>query len=216
MTFRRVATLFAALTLPFGTAKALNWNELTPGYGDLSGDGNSPTSILFSNGSNLIEGTMGRLDGIGTIDADAWTFTIDAGYYLTGINLVSYSDLNTTPGALGATYSFMAIQTGSTISMSDPLQHLSNGLWNEQSPDGGATTFTNLMNILLTPQFSSNPSETFTSPLGSGTYTFWVQETTAQISYCIDFVVTPVPEPGSAVLLAAAGILMMIRRRSRL
>ncbi len=215
MTFRRVATLFAALTLPFGTAKALNWNELS--NGDLSGNGSSPTSILFSNGSNLIEGTISGSNGVAT-DVDIWTFTIAAGYYLTGINLVSYSD-NGFGAPLGSISSFMAIDDATTINTSDPSLHLSNGLWNEQSADGGATTFTDMLAILRAgPAFGGTG---FSGSPGAGDYTFWVQETASpgnslNISYCIDFVVTPVPEPGSAVLLAAAGILMMIRRRSRL
>jgi len=218
MTFRRVATLFAALTLPFGTAKALNWNELTPGNGDLSGNGISPTSMgIFSNGSNLIEGTVSGSNGVAT-DVDIWSFTIAAGYYLSGINLVSYSD-NGFGAPLGSISSFMAIDDATTINTSDPSLHLSNGLWNEQSPDGGATTFTDMLAILRAgPAFGGTG---FSGSPGAGDYTFWVQETASpgnslNISYCIDFVVTPVPEPGSAVLLAAAGILLMIRRRSRL
>jgi hypothetical protein len=135
-----------------------------------------------------------------------WSFTIAAGYYLTGINLVSYS------APSSGIDSFMAIQTGTSIDMSDPSVHLSNGLWTEKL-DGFGNTFTDMMYILLTPEFGSSPFETFTSPLGAGTYTFWVQEGSDQVSYCIDFVVTPVPEPGSLVFLGLAGVLALRRRR---
>lgn len=202
--FRSLWLLWAAVALPFSGAKALNWNEVLDG--DLSGDGNAPTILNFTDEHNLVEGTMGSLNGTGPLDADVWTFTIAAGYYLTGINLVSYS------APSSGIDSFMAIQSGTSIDMSDPSVHLSNGLWTEEF-DGFGNTYTDLMDILLTPQFGSSPFETFTSPLGAGTYTFWVQEGSAQVSYCIDFVVTPVPEPGSFVLLGLAGMLALRRRR---
>ncbi len=189
---RLFLVLLAAVTLPLGEVKALNWNEFTDG--DLSGAGAFPTLITFTEGSNLIEGTMGRLNGTGPLDADVWSFTIAAGYYLTGID------------------SFMAIQTGTSIDMSDPSVHLSNGLWSEEF-DGFGNTYTDMMNILLTPEFGSSPFETFTSPLGAGIYTFWVQEVSDQVSYRIDFEVTPVPEPGSLVSLGLAGVLALRRRR---
>lgn len=202
MSFARALPLLAALALPFGSAKALNWNETIDG--ELSGDGNSPTAILFTDGSNLIEGTMGALGGVGPVDADVWTFTIAAGYYLTGISLVSYS------APTGPHDSFMAIDDATTIDMGDPSLHLSNGLWNEQL-DGFGNTYTDLMAILdAGPQFGGTG---FDGPLGPGDYTFWVQEGAEQIQYCINFDVTPVPEPGSALLLGLASVLMLRRRR---
>lgn len=208
----RFCVLTAALALPFGGASGANWNELNDG--DLSGDGNAPTSIFFNDGSNLIEGTISGVEGTAT-DVDVWNFTIAAGYYLTGINLVSYSD-NGFGAPLGTISSFMAIDDALTINMNDPSQHLSNGLWNEQSPDGGATTFTDMLAILQAgPEFGGDG---FSGPLGPGNYTFWVQETASpgnslDISYCIDFIVTPVPEPGSALLFGMAGLLVLRRRR---
>ncbi|HBJ83577.1 MAG TPA: hypothetical protein DDZ88_06850 [Verrucomicrobiales bacterium] len=202
MSFRLLMVLSAAVALPFSGAKALNWNEVLDG--DLSDDGNAPTFINFTEGHNLIEGTMGSLNGTGPLDADVWTFTIAAGYYLTGINLVSYS------APSSGIDSFMAIAEGSSINTSDPSLHLSNGLWTEEL-DGFGNTFTDLMAILdAGPEYGGIG---FDGPLGPGTYTFWVQEGSAQVSYCIDFVVTPVPEPGSLMLLGLAGALALRRRR---
>jgi hypothetical protein len=202
MRFLLPVILLAACVVPFGTAKALNWNELNDG--DLSGDGNAPTFITFTEGSNLIEGTMGSLGGTGPLDADVWTFTIAAGYYLTGITLVSYS------APTGPHDSFMAIDDATSINMFDPSLHLSNGLWNEQV-DGFGNTYTDLMAILdAGPAFGGTG---FDGPLGPGNYTFWVQEGSEQIQYCINFEMTAVPEPGSSWLLGLAGLIMMRRRR---
>lgn len=202
MSPRTLLTYLVLLVMPFGTMRAANWNEDFDG--DLSGDGNAPTSILFSEGHNIIEGIMGSAGGVGPVDADVWTFTILAGYYLTGINLVSYS----APGP--GIQSFMAIDDAATINMSDPSLHLSNGLWDEQL-DGFGNTFTDMLAILdAGPAFGGTG---FSGPLGPGTYTFWVQETTDEIQYCIDFVVTPVPEPGGALLLGLTGFMLLRRRR---
>ena len=211
----RFLFLLAAYALLSGNAQAVNWNELH--QGEFSGDGNAPTSIFtLDPGSNIIEGTISGSNGLAT-DIDIWNFTIAAGYYLSGINLVTYSD-NGFGAPLGTISSFMAIDDALTINTGDPSQHLSNGLWNEQSPDGGATTFTNLLAILEAgPEFGGTG---FSGPLPAGDYTFWVQETASpgvslDISYCIEFVVTPVPEPCSAVLLGLAGLALMTRRRAR-
>lgn len=210
--FRYHLILFAVLALPLSQASATDYKEFTvptlpTGLDpELSGDGNAPTSILFTTGDNLIEGIMGRPGGVGAVDADIWTFTIAAGYYLTGINLVSYS--SDTPGTIN---SFMAIDDAATINTSDPSQHLSNGLWTEQFDGFGNSVPTDLLAILdAGPAFGGTG---FDGPLGPGTYTFWVQETSAQIQYCIDFVVTPVPEPSSALLLVLTGMLAVRRRR---
>lgn len=214
MSFRAYTPYFLALALPFSSVRAVDWDENIDG--ELSGIGNAPTSILFTTGSNLIEGTISGFNGTAT-DVDIWNFTIAAGYYLTGINLVSYTD-NGFGAPLGTIYSFMAIDDALTINTSDPSQHLSNGLWNEQSPDGGATTFTNLLAILQAgPAYGGTG---FSGPLPAGDYTFWIQETadgvgTLDISYCIDFIVTPVPEPSGAALLGLTGLLMLRRRRLR-
>lgn len=202
MKLRVILSCITLLALPFGTVGATDWNELI--HGDLSNDGLNPTFINFTVGNNLIEGTMG-FDGV-TLDRDIWTFNIPADHYLTAINLVSYG----APGP--GINSFMAIDDATTIDINDASQHLSNGLWTEEF-DGLGNTFTPLLTILDNgPLFGGTG---FNGALGPGNYTFWVQETTAPINYCIDFVITPVPEPGSALLLGAASLLCLRRRRVR-
>lgn len=207
MPVSRIFALLAVLLLPLGTARALTWDETLDG--ELSDDGNTPTLLgTLSSGSNLISGTMGSLDGTGPLDADVWNFTIAAGYYLTGINLVGY----TAESGSTSNASFMAIANGGTINMSDPSNHLSNALWG-YGQDGFGNTYTDLLALLdAGPEFGGLG---FDGPLPAGNYTFWIQEGSDQISYTIDFVTTPVPvpEPGGALLLGVAGLWLLRRRR---
>ncbi len=204
MPLSRAFALLAALALPFGTVQALDWNEGI--NGDLSDDGDFPTLVgTLSPGINTFSGTMGSLGGIPPLDADIWNFTIDAGYYLTGINLVGY-----TSASGNNNNSFMAIALGGTINLGDPSNHLSNALWNKQL-DGFGNTYTNLLGLLdAGPDFGGMG---FDGPLPAGNYTFWIQEGDDQITYSIDFVTSPVPEPGSALLLGLAGVWWLRRRR---
>ena len=127
-----------------------------------------------------------------TLDADIWTFTIASGFEVSAINLVTYNGSN----PVFPNGHFMALASGNTIDTAQSVNHLSNGLWREEL-DGLGNTNTNLLAILQ-----------------AGDYTFWVQGGPSFVSqYCIDFVVTPVPEPGSALLLGVASFLCLRRRR---
>lgn len=204
--------LFLGLTLAVlatGTGRAndlFNNNPLPGSLIDLSDDGNAPTFLTFSDGHNIVEGSMGFN---GTLDADIWTFTVAAGYEVSEINLVTYNGSNPTfPNG-----HFMALASGSTINTTDATNHLSNGLWREET-DLLGNTKTDLLAILQAgPEFGGIG---LTGNLQAGTYTFWVQDTTDFVNqYCIDFVITPVPEPGSALLLGAASLVCLRRRRPR-
>ena len=205
--------LFLGLTLAIlatGAGRAndlFNNNPLPGSLIDLSNDGNAPTFLTFSDGHNIVEGSMGW-NGV-TLDADIWTFTVAAGYEVSEINLVTYNGSNPTfPNG-----HFMALASGSTINTTDATNHLSNGLWREEL-DINLNTKTDLLAILQAgPEFGGIG---FTGNLQAGTYTFWVQDTTDFVNqYCIDFVITPVPEPGSALLMGVASLLCLRRRRPR-
>lgn len=205
--------LFFGLTLAVFATGAVRANDLfnnnpLPGsLIDLSDDGNAPTFLTFSDGHNIVEGSMGW-NGV-TLDADIWTFTVAAGYEVSEINLVTYNGSNPTfPNG-----HFMALASGSTINTTDATNHLSNGLWREET-DLLGNTKTDLLAILQAgPEFGGIG---FTGNLQAGTYTFWVQDTTDFVNqYCIDFVITPVPEPSSALLMGVASFLCLRRRRPR-
>jgi hypothetical protein len=210
---RHLLICFALVVLGTSVASAqavtdkFNNAPLPGGLLDLSNSGGSPTFLTFGAGHNIVEGSMGW-NGV-TLDADIWTFTIAAGYEVSAINLVSYNGPNPTfPNG-----HFMALAAGNTINTAQSVSHLSNGLFTEVLGPGGNTN-TNLLAILQAgPAFGGIG---FTGNLQAGDYTFWVQEGTNFVNqYCIDFVVTPVPEPGSALLLGAASFLCLRRRRPR-
>lgn len=203
MRWFQILCLVACLAVPWCPARANDWSEAVDG--DLSDDGDVPTLLTFTPGSNFIQGTMGSLGGTGPLDPDVWRFTVATGYYLTAIDLTEYS------APTSGNQSFMAIAQGDSINMTDPSQHLSNGLWGKEV-DGFGNTYTNLLAILdAGPEYGGYG---FDGPLPAGDYTFWIQEGAEQITYGINFVTTPVPEPGSACLLGVAALLLMRRRRA--
>jgi hypothetical protein len=200
---------FAVLGTSVASAQAVtdkfNNVPLAGGLLDFSNSGATPTFLTFGAGNNIVEGSMGWNGS--TLDADIWTFTIASGFEVSAINLVSYNG----PNPVIPNGHFMALASGNTIDTAQSVNHLSNGLFTEVLGPGGNTN-TNLLAILQAgPAFGGIG---FTGNLQAGDYTFWVQEGTNFVNqYCIDFVVTPVPEPGSALLLGVASFLCLRRRR---
>lgn len=169
------------------------WNEAVSG--DLSGNNNAPTLVTFSSGTNTIMGTMGRDPGDSIpLDRDIFTFTIEPGYQLNAIDVITFSPLGR---------SFYAIAPGTSISLTDPSGHLSN------------TLVTGLYDILAPMAAGSYSGATgITNPLGPGTYTAWFQEVASVVTYRMDYQIAAVPEPshGLLLLVGAGGL---ICRRSR-
>jgi len=162
---------------------AVVWNETT--HGDLSDDNLAPTTLSFGIGENRVEGQMGRDDVIFPIDRDLFTVTLSAGQQLTSIRVDSLT------GAGGAG-SFYAIGPGTQISISNPGAHLSNTLVNQTGE---------VLDDLINNPYQGGTG--ISGPLGPGTYTFWLQETSAEIGYSMTY--TVVPEPG-AIGVVVAGL----------
>jgi hypothetical protein len=207
--FRRFALTFAFSLLAAGQASALNWIESIDG--DLSGDGISPTLLNFTVGTNSIQGVMGW-DGL-SIDQDIWRFTIAPGFQLTGITLTNY---NSSPNPPAEHY----IGVANAITIDDGFDttlNLSNAEWIWTGSS------VNLLLALDNGPVYSGPG--FNGPLGAGDYSFLMRENFSMtdvngdpggnmlVGYTIQFVIAPVPEPGSATLLLAATTVLMRRRR---
>lgn len=164
--------------------------------GDLSSDNLNPTFLNAAFENNEVIGST-----IPTpIDRDFFTITVDPGFELTAILFQLY---DTTEDQ-----SFFAVQEGSQVSdLNDPSMLLGTALiggnpGNQQGDD----VLDDLGNAFL-------GGTGFTGPLGEGTYTFWFQETAANVNYEFNFVVNQIPEPGSLALLGAGAVGLVLRRR---
>jgi hypothetical protein len=163
-----------ALLLAFasGVAHAVVYNEAT--NGDLSNNGNAPTSLgAFGIGTHSVLSTSAGGD------IDDFTFTIPAGATLTQIVPTAYAGFDET--------AFIGVQAGNTVDHSGlsliGYQHFGPGQGN--------------MNTNILPFIS--PS----GPLGPGSYTVWMQQAGSSATYTMDFVVTPEPGSIATIALLA-------------
>ncbi len=170
--------------------------------GDFSNSGLSPTQVTVGLGSNQIFGTTGNA-GSG-IDRDYFTITIPANEALTGITVLA----GTTSG--GAT-SFIGLQAGPQVTLPTNASTAAGllGWWHYGPSDVGS-------DILSKIAIPVNGAIGFTTPLGPGQYSFWVQDFNAgAFNYGFDLAVAAAaatPEPATWGLLVA-GLCVAIRRR---
>lgn len=173
--------------------------------GDLSGDGLAPDALAFGAGTNTISGTFGIdfSDPDSEQDIDYFTFTVDAGFQLTAISLLSYS------GDDGV--AFIGIQNGSQFTEgplgADAANLLGYTLYGTGQQDAGVGT--NLL-PLIGQGFGS---QGFAGPLGPGDYSIWLNQTGALTTHALGFVIEPIPAPASAALLGLGGAIAARRRR---
>lgn len=170
-----IALLVAAATAHAGTA----WDEAV--NGDLANDGLSPTQVAFAPGHNAVLGTTGN-PGSG-VDRDYFSFTIPAGHVL--------SELWLLPNTLvSGGSSFFGIQAGPQLTV---------------TPTGGGIEafygFGHYDNSMVGTDILVEMVGPAKAPIPAGTYAVWVQETGGPATYGLDFVITPVPEPATALSL---------------
>jgi hypothetical protein len=167
-------------------ASALDYDESQ--QGDFSESPDAPLQILLTEGSNRV---VGIVDGATDV-RDYLTFTIEDGQQLLAIDLVRYQDatLAFVPGNRG----FHAIADGSTSYVPDSTT--------ASLFMGGAhldpLIGDDLLAVLATAPLAGTG---FDVPLGPGTYTYHVQQTSPSPTlYEVDFILA-VPEPSSALLI---------------
>jgi hypothetical protein len=196
------------LALVVAPSTALAWDEAVDG--ELSADPAAPTPVTFNVGNNTVTGTVRSTAPVDI--RDYITFTIPPGRTLTALRLINYADLSGTgQGVTG----FHAINAGATSFIPD--------LTTENNFLGGDHVIPMASGTDLLPELSDGDTAGtgFTVPLGPGTYTYVIQQTSGFVGYNMQFVISgpaPVPtwQPWAAVLmaglLAAAGFIVVRRR----
>jgi hypothetical protein len=171
--------------------------------GDLSDNGLSPTAITVSVGPNIISGTTG-----GTIPAtpgfrDYFTIVIPF-----NLQLVSLIEVAGTQAA--GNFGFLGVQHAPQVTLATNTA-TANGLlgWIHY-----ASTAVDL-DILPSMGTAGNQAQGFVPPLGNGTYSFWLQDSspgTFQYSFNLNLAV---PEPSSMALMVSGlfGLWPFLRRR---
>jgi len=197
MVHARVSTL-AAFSLASCVSAVSNagivWNESI--NGDVSDDRLNPTSLTLHAGSNSFSATS--QDG----DLEYVHFTLPVGTSLTAIVNVSYA-------GTGDNLAFIGVQAGTTFTEPDTGTVVGNILgYAHFGPDEG-TVGQDILPIMAT----SFAAIGFTPPLTGTHYTFWMQQLGNPCTYEFSFQV--VPTPGTAGLLAAAGLVLMRMRPRR-
>jgi hypothetical protein len=192
MTMRSLVAVLSIVVLVGGlmsTASAATvWDESV--NTDLSSDPNAPTPVSFSLGSNLIRGSIASPDD----PRDYLTFTIPAGLALAELRQLEYVTLpDGGPGNRG----FHAIIAGNTSFVPDvgTIGNFLGGNHVDPLPVG-----TDMLPALAAATLGGTG---FTLPLGPGTYTYHIQQTSPILTgYSLDFEM--VPEPPSLALLTFA------------
>lgn len=191
--------LAAGLMLGAHAANAATaWDEALSG--DLANTGTSPTAVNFGLGSNIVTGTTGRNSGV--VDRDYFSFTLPAGWQLDTLNVVSAT-------AIGASaLSFIAVQAGPQVTV-NPTGGSATGLLG-YAHYGENDVGTDILQIM---GFGPGASG-FSGALPAGSYSYWIQDTgTGIAAYTLDFGVSAVPEPSSALMwLAGVAALGWLRR----
>lgn len=195
---RSLAACLAALLAP-GAWGATVYDESVSG--DLSGNGLAPTFVAMAGGSNVVMGTTGRENGV--VDRDYFNITVPAGWLLTAITPMA------TTGVVG-TSAFIALESGAQVTtpVAGPATTLLG--WHHYVV---ADVGNNILPLIGTGAGAIG----FAGPLGAGNYAVWVQETgVGTVPYVMDFTLSPVPEPTSALTLLAglAGIAALRRRHA--
>jgi len=194
-------TLGMVLAAPAGAAVVYDEGA----SGDLSDSGLTPTALDFNLGDNDVLGTSGAGDA--GPDRDYFTFTVDTGQALTAVFVL--------PGTTSLqNVSFIGLQAGSQLTVPPDTQTAAGLLgWRHYSPaDIGSDILDDIGN--------GAGAIGFTSPLGPGAYSIWIQEANVGTSsYAFRFRLaeagTPVPEPTAWPLMLTGLALLGLGLRKK-
>lgn len=170
--------------------------------GDLSGSGLSPTLVSLAAGANVVIGRTGRENGI--VDRDYFSISVPAGLQLSAITPLAGT------GVVGGGLAFIGLESGSQVTtpVTGPATTLLG--WHHYA-------LVDVGNNILPLIGTGAGAIGFSGALGAGNYAVWVQETgVGTVPYLMEFTLTPVPEPGSGLMLLGGVVgLAWLRRRAR-
>jgi hypothetical protein len=196
-----LAIVLSATQLP----ATVFWNESI--NGDLSDNQAAPNVFALTNGVNSVIGTVG-----GGNNQDWLSLTVPPGFQLNSLVLFSYTS---TDGQ-----GFTGLQSGTAFvgSVNSPASYLGYAHFGTAASNG-ADLPANIVGLNILPAMGNNGpghvsagAQGFTAPLGSGTYTFLIQQLGSSTGYQFDYGVTPVPEP-SALAMLGCGLFFLARRK---
>ncbi len=174
---------------------AAGWNEAVDG--DLSDSGLAPSSLLLGAGSNPVRGAFGAPD------RDYLRVLVPDGFQLSALR---YGAGN----VLGGVRSFIGVQSGAQMTVLPDTESAAGLLgWTHYQEVAVGTD--------LLPAIGQGFGATgFVGTLPAGSYTFWIQDTSAepQLAFSFDLVLSAVPEPGSGCLMLGGAAWWLRRRRS--
>lgn len=194
MSLGRTASLALLAAAATNARAVIVWYEVP--NGDLSNLPNAPTRITLGEGTSTI------IAAVGGPDLQDWfAITIPVGYQLSSMTLGDYDSLNQ--------LAFVGFQAG-------PLfvgDYLSADSYLGYTHFGHDLVGQDLLAVMADPLVAEG-AQGYTPPLGSGRYTFLVQQFDEDTLYQFDFEVTPVPAPATlGVGMGAAWAAGRHRRR---
>ena len=186
------AIIATSTTVP--VMASVMWDESIDG--DLSGDYQSPTALIPIGVNNQV------LYSSVSADREYIPFDVDAGDQLAAIIVDNWTSTDDK--------SFLAVASGNPFptppTSPGPNPAVMLGYHHFGVADVGL--------VILQIMGAGPGSQGFSGPLGAGTYTFWAQETGPNAAAAtLNFVITPIPEPATGILLVGGLAMLTLGRR---
>ena len=192
-----MATVICLLLIGSTQSRAATYNETI--NGDLSGNRLAPTPFVLELGSNTLSASSFNSPFVD--DVEYVKVTVPAGAWMHRLSLTNY--VSDDPRAFIGFVSGPTFPTDANSTAAATLLGYAHF---------GSNTYMPLDNMLVSMSTAAGAAG-FTYPLAAGDYTFWVQQTSGQLTqYTFDYQVQLVPEP-TALAAVALGAVLLRRRR---